>query len=166
MSLKKLELKYKQHLDLLDSLSKVSTPDIQLIKQSLKLTNEFQKIIGSIRKSKELKKNAEWIKNREEGKIQRKSLTDAIKAFIEYAKINGSLGADKYYMNVTKMQNSALGSLNRDAADLFTLNAFQMSDVIIANVLKSGIEKGLYYKEVFKEAKKSVENFAKSVGLK
>lgn len=154
MSLRKLEIQYKNSLE---SLSKVSSPDLQLIIDTLKLTNQYKK---------SLKKNHEWVKNRKAGKEQRRSLTDSIKTFIEYAKTYGSIGADKYYMNFTKMQNSALGALNRDTADLFTLNAFQMSDTIISNVLKEGIEKGLYYKDIFKEAKKSVENFAKSIGLK
>lgn len=154
MSLKQLELKYKSNLE---SLSKVSSPDLQLIIDTLKLTNQYKK---------SLKKNQEWVKNREAGKVQRRSLTDSIKAFIEYAKINGSAGADKYYMNFTKMQNSALGSINRDSADLFTLNALQMSDAMISNVLINGMEKGVFYKDIFKEAKKTVENFAKGVGLK
>lgn len=154
MTLRKSELKNKKHIP---SISNISSQDIQLIAESLKLTNEYKK---------SLRRNQEWVKNREAGKVQRRSLTDTVKAFIEYAKNAGSLGADKYYMNVTKMQNSALGALNRDTADLFTLNAFQMSDVIISNVLKSGMEKGLYYKDVFKEAKKAVENFSKSIGLK
>lgn len=154
MSLRKLQTQYKNNLE---SLSKVSSPDLQLIIETLKLTNHYKK---------ELKKNADWVKNRQEGKAQRRSVTDSIKAFIEYAKTNGSVGADRYYMNFTKMQNSALGSINRDTSDLFTLNAYQMSDAIITNVLKTGMEKGVFYKDIFKEAKKTVENFAKSVGLK
>ncbi|CAK0768816.1 hypothetical protein WCLP8_4290002 [uncultured Gammaproteobacteria bacterium] len=72
----------------------------------------------------------EWQENRTTGKVMRHELTDTIKAFIEYAKAQGSRGADKYYMNITKMLNEAVLGTHASNNPHFrdTLDAGQLSN--------------------------------------
>ena len=58
-----------------------------------------------------LKNNAdklEWKQARLQGKAVRKSVTDCIADFVEYAKAQGSKNAANYYANITKMEYAAL----------------------------------------------------------
>lgn len=175
MSKKKLETSLNKQFGLIQRLHKIGSQEAGLINLSLKLTNEFRHSVESTQKTKKAKPSKEWLEARELGKQKRKALSDCIKTFIEYAKINGSVGADRYYVNFTKMQNLALLNENlilakvgsvRDSADLFQLNALSMSDMIISVCIKDGIEKHLPYKDIFQEAKKRVDGFAKSIGIK
>ena len=165
MSKKKLESKQNKTLELIQRQIEISTPDSRLIKLSLQLTNQFRTVLGTPTSKRKKKKEIEWVKSREQGKSHRKNLCDTLKSFIEYAKMQGSQGADKYYINFTKMQNSAMGCKNRDSADLFTLHAFEMTDKILALSLEKGMENKEPYKQIFQSAKKKVEDFCKSVGM-
>lgn len=117
--------------------------------------------------------NEEWIKNREEGKINRRIETDIIKKFVDYATKQGSKNASKYYMNITKMQNNTLFSLDflnqkfdniRDIVSTFSLSALQVCDKIVANSIVEEMNKGTHYKEIFQKAKEKVENFSNYIG--
>jgi len=118
-------------------------------------------------------KNAEWLQKRAEGKIVRRFETDAIKLFIEYAKEQGSKSANKYYMIITKMENTTLFNLEfiehkydnlRNMLNGFSLNALQVADHIVGKALKEGIQNRLYYKDIYQLAKSRIESFAESMG--
>lgn len=91
---------------------------------------------------------------RAEGKIIRKAETDSIKEFIEYAKSNGSQSSERYYTIITKATNDILNieAGQRDSLSESQLDNLAMVERVIANVLTSGIKKGLNYKDIYKLA--------------
>lgn len=91
---------------------------------------------------------------RAEGKIIRRAETDSIKEFIEYAKSNGSQSSERYYTIITKATNDILNieAGQRDSLSESQLDNLAMVERVIANVLTSGIKKGLNYKDIYKLA--------------
>ena len=113
----------------------------------------------------------QWFKARAEGVVARREETDVIKLFVEYARSQGSSSPDKYYMALTKMQNTALFVVEgdkpknlRDVLNWKQLSAVKTSDLVVAKAVAEGIAAGLPYKEVFQLAKKRVEVLAVAVG--
>ena len=91
---------------------------------------------------------------RAEGKMIRKAETDSIKEFIEYAKSNGSQSSERYYTIITKATNDILNieAGQRDSLSESQLDNLAMVERVIANVLTSGIKKGMNYKDIYKLA--------------
>lgn len=140
-----------------------------------KLVKEFVKMRRFIQKLMMKKQNAEWMEKRISGKVERRIETDSIKIFIEYAISQGAdpKGARHYYENISKMENKALFNLElikieyknfRDIVSGLGLDALKMADRIVAKSLKDGMEKRMYYKEIYQLAKARVESFADSMG--
>lgn len=140
------------------------------------LTKEFfrqRKLLYKLIYSAEVQRqNAEWIQKRSEGKLERKLETDTIKAFVQYAKHQGSQNAERYYANITKMENNALfmdyleqkfPNL-REVVNGFALDSLKMADRIVGKALKDGMEAQLPYKEIYLLAKERVETFATVLG--
>jgi phage regulator Rha-like protein len=138
-----------------------------------RLTKEFYRMRKVLLRLANQRSNADWLAKREAGIVERKMETDTIKRFVEYAKAQGSKSADKYYMVITKMQNSALFSLDfveqkfpniREIVDGFSLDTLKMTDYIVDRAIDEGMRKQLQYKEIYVLAKTRVENFAESIG--
>ena len=91
---------------------------------------------------------------RAEGKIIRKAETESIKEFTEYAKSNGSQSSERYYTIITKATNDILNieAGQRDSLSESQLDNLAMVERVIANVLTSGIKKGMNYKDIYKLA--------------
>ena len=91
---------------------------------------------------------------RNEGKIIRRVETDAIKEFIEYAKNNGSQNSERYYTIITKATNEILNieKGQRDSLSAGQLDHLAMVERVVANVLTSGIKRGMDYKDIYKLA--------------
>ncbi len=113
-------------------------------------------------------KEIRWDELRELGKLNRKDETDAIKEFVNYAKSQGSKGADLYYANISKMKNSNLlgiscldGHCARDIIDVFSLSAMQVADRIVALTLQQCMSKGMHYKDIYKNVRSKVQDLAK-----
>jgi len=102
-----------------------------------------------------------WQQTRIECKSNRKLETNEIKVFIEYAEKQGSQNAKRYYVNLTKLANNAIGvSANgRDEITVNQLNNLILIEHIIEQVIKEGIKKERYYKDIFTDCKKRVEQF-------
>jgi hypothetical protein len=141
------------------------------------LSKEFvkqRKVINDLRIAIRINQNnAEWLEKRASGKIERRVATDIMKIFTEYASSQGSKNAKKYYMTITKMENSALFHLEflqceyknlRDIVSGFQLDALKMADHIIEKALKDGMDRRMYYKDIFRLAKSRIETFADSMG--
>ena len=102
-----------------------------------------------------------WQATRLESIKNRKLETDEIKAFVEYAKSNGSKNADKYYMNFSKMANKAVG-INPDSRDEATVNQLNnliLIEHIIGEVIKDGTSRMMYYKDIYKACKLRIGQF-------
>lgn len=63
---------------------------------------EIRKYFIEIEKQWQLQ-NKQWFDARFDSKIVRKSFMDTVKEFVQMAKNQGSIGADYYYMNITKL---------------------------------------------------------------
>jgi len=114
--------------------------------------------------------DSEWVRKRIEGKKRRVEATDKIKDFIVYAKEQGSKNADWYYNAFTSMQNKALFCIEgkfknlRDVMLPEQLMVIGVADGIVKKTITGGIKKGLFYKDIFKEAKENMLLFAQLHG--
>jgi Rha family phage regulatory protein len=116
----------------------------------------------------------EWNTARLQIKSVRKSFTNTVQEFVEYATAQGSKSASMYYMNLTKMeykaldlldkQKSALGNF-RDTLDILDIAALTMAEVIAKSAIEHGMREGMHYKEIFQFAKQRVNEYAAVVAL-
>lgn len=118
-----------------------------------------------IQKEKELlaivkqRKLPEWTNSRKESKSIRTAETDTIKLLVEYAKDQGSNNSDKLYMLYSKLANQTIGIFNRDIATVRQLNNLTIVENIIENVIKIGIQENKYYKDIYQDCKKRLQQF-------
>lgn len=97
-----------------------------------------------------------------------------IKEFVEYATKQGSKNAKMYYQNITKMTNKALellvqtkeGKPLRDLATVTELGFIQVVDNRATEAIQDAMKNKLPYKEVYKFAKKEVEDIVDSLCFK
>lgn len=114
--------------------------------------------------------NAEWIKQRDSGRPLRLESTNAMKAFIQYAKDQGSTNADKYYMIITKMASVALFITQGKFTNLRNVMTAQQlmitgaADGIIDRALIDGMKQKMFYKDIFQQVKANVRIFAELYG--
>lgn len=109
-----------------------------------------------------------WQNTREESKINRIAETNEIKQLVEYAKLNGSKNADKYYITFSKLANKAVGldSNQRNTATASQLNNLILIEHIINNVIKEGLSQKSYYKDIYQDCKNRINNFLNIAYLK
>ena len=116
------------------------------------------------------KQNIELQEVRTAGKVIRRDETDAIKQFVEYAASQGSRNSNRYYMILSKMSNQALFDASqkfknvRDVCDAGQLGTLRIADMIIKRALLENMGSGLYYKEIYKNAKAKVQQFVELYG--
>ena len=119
------------------------------------------------------RQNSDWLAQRASGKVDRREQTDAIKEFIEYAKRQGSQNSEKYYINITKMENTTIFNLDlvtvehenfRNVISGIGLSALQMADRIVAKTIKDGMAQRMYYKDIFLKARDRIVSFVDSLG--
>jgi phage regulator Rha-like protein len=132
----------------------------------VKLVQEFYKMRKTLQNIYSMRKTDIWVETRENQKGNRKIETDTIKKFIEYAKSQGSQSADRYYSNITQMENKALFIVKDkfpNLKDVLTprqlMNSATCNDIVVM-ALEDGMEKNMFYKDIYKLAKKRVEVFA------
>lgn len=107
------------------------------------------------------KQTQDWQTARQLGKLTRRSETDVIKEFIEYAKQQGSKNADKYYINFSKLANKIAGVDGRELASARQLSNLDLVENILLNCIKEGIAKNLTYKAIYQFCKDRLENVAR-----
>lgn len=107
------------------------------------------------------KQTTHWQNTRLESKANRRLETDEIKRLVEYAKSQGSKNADKYYITFSKLANKAVGldSGQRDNTTARQLNNLTLIENIINNVIKDGITKKVFYKEIYQDCKNRINSF-------
>lgn len=141
-----------------------NTPKVRKFK--LNLVKEFTRMKKALAELS----SAEWLEKRKSGKLTHRVKTDVIKDFVSYCEMDGSKNAKKYYMNIAKMENAALFLLQekypnvRDVLNGHQLSVIQTADQIVAKALKEGMEEGIFYKDIYKLAKKRVLSMAELVG--
>lgn len=105
--------------------------------------------------------SSHWQQTRLESKSNRRMETDEIKQLVEYAREQGSKNAERYYCNLSKLADKAAGiqTGSRDMATVNQLNNIVLIERIIANVVREGMQQGLYYKDIYKACKARIEAF-------
>lgn len=142
------------------------------VKAKKLITKEFFKMRKWILEQKTQKQNQQYIETRNQSKIGRKQETDIIKEFIEYAKKQGSKSADKYYMIISKMENSAFFILKekfknvREILNIQQLSKIIIADMVVKQAIIEGMGKEMFYKDIFQLAKKRVIDISNSLGFK
>lgn len=133
--------------------------------------NAFNQMENALLKQQD---KLEWKQARLQSKEVRKSVTDAIKQFIEYATNQGSKSASMYYANITKMEYAALELVEkgskipsgfRDTLDLMDLCFLATAEQIAKQSLSVGMEQGLHYKEIYQLAKERVNSYAETIRI-
>jgi len=148
-------------------------------KKAREVQHAFVRAFASMKKTLLDHQNSSWVDRRETGKITRKSETDTIQEFVEYAKEQGSKNAEMYYGNITKMTNKALeiliqfekellpkGKSIRDVASKTELMFIAMADYRAEQAIIEGMRRGYPYKEVYRYAKEEVLKLVESMDFK
>lgn len=138
--------------------SREKTDDLRV-----KLITEFSAMKKELLRVANNKQNKEWLSCRSKGKEIRNSATAVVKNFVDYAKKQGSKSAEMYHVNISKMENSALFFVTekypnlRDVMDKRQLSFIQAADTITREALIEGMKENLFYKDIYRLAKKRIE---------
>ena len=165
-------LNEEQYLFLIMNMRTKSNEKDLVLNLKLKISKQFVSMRKWILEQKTQKQNQQYIETRNQSKIGRKQETDIIKIFIEYAKKQGSKSADTYYMNFSKMENNSFFIIKekfpnvRELLDINQLSKIIVADMIVKQAIIDGMEKEMYYKDIFQLAKKKVVELANSLGFK
>lgn len=136
-----------------------------------RLASDFVKMKNALLEIKSRQQSSDWLEKRKSGKISRIEETDIIKEFVKYAEGQGSKSASMYYMNISRMENKALFILEskfknvRDMLDGQQLATLSTCDQLVAKTLRDCMVEGMHYKEIYKEAKRSVERLVELIGM-
>jgi Rha family phage regulatory protein len=141
--------------------------------KAMKWKLSFLKAFNLMEKELLKKQNAlDWKAARLQGKAIRRSTTDTIKEFVEYATNQGSKNARRYYENITKMEYKALDMLEqsknvtgnfRDTLDLMQIGFLQVAENIATLAIQKGMADELNYRDIYTLAKQKVTEYAHSV---
>lgn len=141
-----------------------NTPAVVAFK--LRLTKAFTALARQAIRKAEL----EWQQARSQGKVARKQETDTIKAFIEYAKGQGSKHPAFYYTNLTKATYKALFLVNgpmaglREKLDPVQLGMLSTAEYVANQELQEGMEKGMHYRDIYTTARDRVGSLGGQIG--
>lgn len=105
------------------------------------------------------KQTKQWSDTRLANKENRLKETDVIKLLVDYAKEQGSQNADKLYIVYTKLAKSVIGS-NRDNTSVTDLNNLTLVESIILQTIRIDMSMGMHYKDIYKDCKSRIDQFA------
>lgn len=143
-------------------------------KQAAQWKEAYITAFNSMESALQDKIKPEWNQARLQGKTARKSLTDAVQNFVEYAKAQGSQNAQRYYANITKMEYAALELTAkgqkipkefRDTLDTMDIGFLLAAEQVCKLVLDEGVRRGLPYKDIYALAKERVTAYAKAIAM-
>ena len=102
-----------------------------------------------------------------EGKQVRAQETESIRALVDYATVQGSQSASRYYANVTKMTNTLLGieAGQRDVLDTTQLKQVAIIEGVVDIAIRDGIKADMPYKDIYQLAKARSGMMIPALGL-
>lgn len=126
-----------------------------VVEFKLRLVKEFYRMRMALMQ----RQSAGWLETRQNGKMIRRAVTDAIAELIEYAIASGSTHSHVFYTNYTKIVNTAAGIKGdeRDKASIQTLTQLAFYEDVIMNTIREEISKGTPYKDVYYICKAKIE---------
>lgn len=105
------------------------------------------------------KQSKAWIDTRETNKANRLKETDVIKLLAEYAEKQGSAHSDKLYLTYSKLANSIVGGKREDMT-VSELNTLTLMESIIKQTIEIDMSMGMHYKDIYKDCKERIGQFA------
>ena len=145
-----------------------NTPEVVSLK--VKIAKEFIRMRSTLANITAQQTNPDWVNARKDGKAIYFEKSTVIKDFVDYATRQGSKSANKYYVSLAKMENSALFFIEkkyknmREIMTIKQLMQIATADQIIEKALKEVMDKGLPYKDGYKLAKERVTAFSEIIG--
>jgi Rha family phage regulatory protein len=143
----------------------------EALKWKVKFINAFNSMEAALLKKQDA---VEWKQARLQSKQIRKSVTDTIARFINYASEQGSKSSAMYYPNITKMEYKALELIAknekvcknfRDTLDEMQLCFLSGAEQVAKAAIEQGMERRLHYKDIYQDAKAKVFSYADSVSF-
>lgn len=125
----------------------------------VKFKKELVKQFYAMRRFILEKQSKIWSDTRITNKENRLKETDVIKLLVDYAKEQGRTHSDKLYLIYTKLAKSIIGG-KRDDISVSDLNNLTLVESIILQTIKIDMSMGMHYKEIYKDCKQRIENFA------
>jgi len=131
-----------------------------------KLVKEFMRMKKALLQLHKERSQVEWQEARKQGKKTRKQVTEVIQEFVQYATVQGSKNALRYYSNISRMENKALFILEqkypnvREMLNYQQLSTLTVADKLVVDAIIEGMEKEMNYKDIYKLAKEKVEALA------
>lgn len=106
------------------------------------------------------KSTIEWKEARAIGKLARRDLTDTIKNhLIPLAIEQGSQNYDKYYKHYSVLANAIVSVPDREYTNSESLHNLRIVENIIINVIMQGVTQKKYYKDIYRDCKKRLQQF-------
>lgn len=145
-------------------LNEEQTTFITLLKNSRQVVAFKKELVGQFYIMHQLfieKQSQQWQQTRLESKNTRKLEAEEIKQLVQYAKVQGSENAEKYYITLLKLANKTDGisSTKRERANINQLNTLILVENIINHRIQEGIKQGLHYKEIYQSCKERLKQF-------
>ena len=116
----------------------------------IKAFNQMEKLIQE-------KSTAAYQLSDQAEKATRKTETDIIKEFVEYARAQGSIHADHYYSNYTRLAYKAVGIADKTTAAGMQLEDLSLVEHLIAHTLRAGMAAGYNYRDIYQSCKDRLE---------
>ncbi len=116
----------------------------------IKAFNQMEKLIQE-------KSTAAYQLSDQAEKATRKTETDIIKEFVEYARAQGSTHADHYYSNYTRLAYKAAGITDKTTAAGLQLDELSLVEHMITHTLKAGMAAGYSYRDIYQTCKDRLE---------
>lgn len=118
--------------------------------QYIKAFNQMEKLIRE-------KGTAAYRISDQEERMTRRTETDTIKEFVEYAKEQGSTHADHYYSNCTRLAYKTVGITDKATAAGLQLDDLSLVEHLITHTLRTGMAAGRNYKDIYLDCKHRLE---------
>ena len=118
--------------------------------QYIRAFNQMEKLIQE-------KSTAAYQLSDQAEKATRKTETDIIKEFVEYARAQGSTHADHYYSNYTRLAYKSVGITDKTTAAGSQLDDLSLVEHLIAHTLRTGMAAGRNYKDIYQDCKNRLE---------
>lgn len=100
-----------------------------------------------------------WTDTRQNNKENRIKETDVIKLLADYAKEQGSTHSDRLYIVYTKLAKSVIAG-KRDSVGVSELNNLTLVESIILKTIQIDMSRQMHYKDIYKDCKDRIEQFA------
>jgi len=152
----------------LGSLFRNSNDEILDFKE--KVAGEFIRMKDELRAKNKIHSSPEYHVIRNAGKIVRHETTAIMSEFMLYAIQQGSTHPERYYSNFTKMANSLLFIVEgkfknlREVMTVQQLMTTGSAEQIIGKGIREGMNKKMFYKDIYLDVKGRVAKFAELNG--